>query len=131
MYYNREYIGALTLAQTQFVLSHEALHCALLHFMRRQHRVKHRWDVACDHAVNPLLVADGLRPPPGTLLVDGFEGMTAEEIYPFIKDQTQEQTLDQHLYDAEGGEGELQPHQDGNRSPSRTRRPAGLRGLGR
>ncbi len=125
LYYNREYIGALTLAQTQFVLSHEALHCALLHFMRRQHRVKHRWDVACDHAVNPLLVADGLRPPPGTLLVDGFEGMTAEEIYPFIKDQTQEQTLDQHLYDAEGGEGELQPHQDGNRSPEPDQKAGG------
>jgi predicted metal-dependent peptidase len=129
LYYNREYIGALTLAQTQFVLSHEALHCALLHFMRRQHRVKHRWDVACDHAVNPLLVADGLRPPPGTLLVDGFEGMTAEEIYPYIKDQTQEQTLDQHLYDAEGGEGggagEVQPHRNGNRSPEPDRKAGG------
>jgi predicted metal-dependent peptidase len=87
------------------MLAHEALHCALAHFARRQRRVKHRWDVACDHAINPLLVEDGLRPPPGTLLLDEFKGMTAEEIYPYVKDDTGEETLDQHAYDdAEGGQ---------------------------
>jgi predicted metal-dependent peptidase len=129
-YYNRQYIEALSLAQTQFVLAHEALHCGLLHFVRREHRVKHRWDVACDHAVNPLLVADGLRPPPGTLLVDGFEGMTAEEIYPFIKDDTEEETLDQHLYDGEGGgdgggQGERQPEGGTGRGLEPERQAAG------
>lgn len=104
-YYNREFIDALSLDHVQFMLAHEALHCALAHFARRQHRVKHRWDVACDHAINPILVEDGLRPPPGTLLLDEFKGMTAEEIYPFIKDDTDEETLDQHAYDdAEGGQ---------------------------
>jgi predicted metal-dependent peptidase len=62
------------------VLAHEALHCALSHFARRQHRVKQRWDVACDFAINPLLVKDGLKPPPGALVLDVYEGMTAEEI---------------------------------------------------
>ena len=104
-YYNREFIDALSLDHVQFMLAHEALHCALSHFARRQHRVKHRWDVACDHAINPLLVDDGLRAPPGTLLLDEFKGMTAEEIYPYIKDDTEEETLDDHAYDdAEGGQ---------------------------
>jgi len=104
-YYNREFIEVLSLDHVQFMLAHEALHCALAHFARRQHRVKHRWDVACDHAINPLLVEDGLRPPPGTLLLDEFKDMTAEEIYPYIKDDTDEETLDQHAYDdAEGGQ---------------------------
>jgi predicted metal-dependent peptidase len=104
-YYNREFIDALSLDHVQFMLAHEALHCALSHFARRLHRVKHRWDVACDHAINPLLVEDGLRPPPGTLLLDEFKGMTAEEIYPYIKDDTEEETLDDHAYDdAEGGQ---------------------------
>jgi len=106
LYYNRAFIEALSLDHVQFMLAHEALHCALAHFARRQHRVKHRWDVACDHAINPLLVEDGLRPPPGTLLLDEFKDMTAEEIYPYIKDDTEEETLDQHAYDdAEGGHG--------------------------
>lgn len=104
-YYNREFIDVLPLDCVQFMLAHEALHCALSHFARRQHRVKHRWDVACDHAINPLLVEDGLRAPPGTLLLDAFKGMTAEEIYPCIQDDTDEETLDQHAYDdAEGGQ---------------------------
>ena len=105
LYYNRAFIEVLSLDHVQFMLAHEALHCALAHFARRQHRVKHRWDVACDHAINPMLVEDGLRPPPGTLLLDEFKGMTAEEIYPYIKDDTDEETLDQHAYDdAEGGQ---------------------------
>ncbi len=104
-YYNREFIEALSLDHVQFMLAHEALHCALAHFSRRLHRVKHRWDVACDHAINPLLAEDGLRAPPGTLLLDEFKGMTAEEIYPYIQDDTDEETIDDHAYDdAEGGQ---------------------------
>jgi predicted metal-dependent peptidase len=100
-YYNADYIDALSLDQTQFVLAHEALHCALSHFARRMHRDKHRWDVACDHAINPLLVKEGLRPPPGTLLVDSFEGMTAEEIYPYIEENSSDRPMDRHVYDEE------------------------------
>jgi predicted metal-dependent peptidase len=81
------------------MLAHEALHCALTHFARREHRDKRRWDLACDYAVNPMLVADGLSPPPGALSADRFKGMAAEEIYPVLRERPQEQTLDQHLYD--------------------------------
>lgn len=98
-YFNPEYIEALSLEQTQFVLAHEALHCALSHFARRQHRVKRRWDVACDYAINPLLLKDGLTPPPGVLAQDSFEGMTAEEIYPCIDENTADKPMDQHVYD--------------------------------
>jgi predicted metal-dependent peptidase len=98
-YYNPEYIDALTLDQTQFILAHEALHCALSHFARRQHRVRHKWDLACDYAVNPLLIEDGLKPPPNALVMPMYKGMTAEEIYPLIDDNDQSETLDTHAYD--------------------------------
>lgn len=39
-YYNAEFIEALSLDETQFMLAHDALHCALSHFARRQHRKK-------------------------------------------------------------------------------------------
>ncbi len=98
-YYNPAYIEALRPEEAQFVLAHEALHCALAHFARRQHRVKHRWDLACDYAINPILLADGLKPPPGMIMLKEYIGMTAEEIYPCIADNDQTETLDQHLYD--------------------------------
>ncbi|MBK5931071.1 DUF2201 family putative metallopeptidase [Halochromatium salexigens] len=106
-YYNPDYIDALSLDETQFMLAHEALHCALSHFARRQHRVKHRWDLACDYAINPLLVEDGLKPPPNALLMPMYKGMTAEEIYPLIDDNDQSETLDTHAYDREAeGQGQ-------------------------
>ena len=86
LYFNPAYIDNLSLDQTQFVLAREALHCALSHFARRQHRIKSRWDIACEYSINPLLVKDGLTPPPATIVIAAYEGMTAEEIYPFIED---------------------------------------------
>ena len=98
-YFNHDYIEHLSLSEVQFVLAHEALHCALSHFRRREHRDKQRWDVACDYAVSPLLVGDGLEAPPGTLYERKFEGMTAEEIYPCIRDTDAEEPMDRHIYD--------------------------------
>lgn len=98
-YYNPEYIAALSIEQTQFMLAHEALHCALSHFARRQHRVRHKWDLACDYAINPLLIDDGLKPPPNALHMPAYKGMTAEEIYPLIDDNDDSETLDKHAYD--------------------------------
>ncbi len=105
-YYNPAFIEGLTLAQTEFVLAHEALHCALSHFVRRGHRVKGRWDLACDFAINPLLVQEGLIPPAEAVILDVFNQMTAEEIYPCIADDEDQETLDQHLYDnqSDGGQ---------------------------
>jgi predicted metal-dependent peptidase len=98
-YYNPAFIDGLSMGQTQFMLAHEALHCALSHFARRQHRVRHRWDLACDYAINPLLVDEGLEPPENALIMPLYKGMTAEEIYPLIDDNDQSETLDTHAYD--------------------------------
>ncbi|MDH5633277.1 MAG: VWA-like domain-containing protein [Gammaproteobacteria bacterium] len=106
LYYNHDYINQLTLEECQFVLAHEALHCALSHFVRRQHRIKHRWDVACDYAINPLLIADGMKYPPNALYMPDYEGMTAEEIYPFIDEHNNDGPMDQHLYDDDSSDGD-------------------------
>ncbi|MBK1719892.1 DUF2201 family putative metallopeptidase [Thiocystis violacea] len=108
-YFNPAYIDSLSLEQTQFMLAHEALHCALSHFARRQHRLQHAWDLACDYAINPLLIEDGLKPPPNALVMPLYKGLTAEEIYPLIDDRDESETLDTHAYDADNRRG-------GNRS---------------
>jgi len=100
-FYNPEYIQALSVDQVQFVLAHEALHCALSHFARRQHRQQQRWDLACDFAINPLLIKEGLTPPPEVNVFIEYEGMTAEEIYPFIEDHPDDEPMDKHVYEGE------------------------------
>jgi predicted metal-dependent peptidase len=98
-YYNPTFIGSLDSDQTKFILIHEALHCALTHFARRGNRKKHIWDLACDFAINPLIVKEGFRPPLEAAVFRQYEGKTAEEIYPFIDDSIDNEPIDQHLYD--------------------------------
>ena len=100
IYYSPRYIAALTLEQTQFVLAHEAMHCALGHFARRAHRERARWDVATDYAVNQLLIDERLHPPPDALIEPAFRGLSAEEIYPLVPPGTTARPLDRHLADA-------------------------------
>lgn len=97
LYYNPAYLDALGTRQLEFVLAHEALHCALAHFSRRGHRDKRRWDLACDFAINPVLLAEGLRPPPNAITFVEYAGMTAEEIYPLLQDNDNTESMDQHL----------------------------------
>jgi len=112
-YYNEKYIKSLSNEQTQFILAHEALHCALSHFARREHRIKHRWDLACDFAINPMLMKDGLIPPPESLYLREYEGMTAEEIYPLLDENENKETQDQHVYDdSEDSSGDAQGNEN-------------------
>ncbi|MCL4799707.1 MAG: hypothetical protein KJ025_08985 [Burkholderiales bacterium] len=99
-HFNPTFIDRLDFAGTQFVLAHEALHCALLHFDRARHRVRGRWDRACDYAVNQLLVDDGMRAPAGVLLDPALRGLAAEEIYPLLDDASDERPLDEHWFGA-------------------------------
>ncbi len=121
-YYNPAYIEQLSIEQTQFMLAHEALHCALSHFARRRHRVRHKWDLACDYAINPLLIDDGLEAPPNALHIPMYKGMMAEEIYPLIEDNDASRTLDKHAYDHDhqgrGSDGGLREDDLADRPPT-------------
>ena len=106
LYFNPNFVAGLSLAQTQFILAHEAMHCAMGHTHRRQHRVKKRWDVACDHAVNLMLIEEGLKPPlHGILANEDYMTLSAEEIYPLIPEDTPEESFDQHLFDNDNDAG--------------------------
>ena len=111
LYYNANYMESLSLSQVQFVLAHEALHCGLSHFARRNRRDLNRWNIACDYAVNLLLTEDGLELPPGALLDETYKGLSAEEIYPLIAKDSDEETLDQHLYDNQPEDNPPENHQ--------------------
>ncbi len=106
LYFNPQWIASLSSAELQFALAHEALHCALGHFARRGHRVQRLWDLACDFAINPLLLDEGLKPPLGAQVLSLYRGMAAEEIYPCLDDSLDQETLDDHVWDGdEGGQG--------------------------
>jgi predicted metal-dependent peptidase len=115
LYYNPTWIDSLASSQVQFALAHEALHCALGHFARRGPRVQRKWDLACDFAINPLLVDEGLKPPGEAIVLDVYRGMAAEEIYPCIDDSNDDsEMMDDHLWEGDaGGQGEAEEQKVG------------------
>ncbi|OGA20070.1 MAG: hypothetical protein A3H32_02220 [Betaproteobacteria bacterium RIFCSPLOWO2_02_FULL_63_19] len=108
LYFNPAHVLSLGFSETQFMLAHEALHCALGHFARRGSRLRARWDIACDFAVNGLLIDDGMSAPPDALWNAAFRGLAAEEIYPLLPDDAAGATLDDHWFgDRQSGGGEM------------------------
>lgn len=85
--YNPEFIKSLPVPQVETLNVHEGMHVMLKHGLRRQGRNPYMWNVACDYAINLMLVADGFEPIPGWLYDRQYEGMGAEQIY----DKTMEQ----------------------------------------
>jgi hypothetical protein len=48
---------------------------------------------------SPLLVKEGFHPPIDVPIFQQYSGMIAEEIYPMIDDNLNQEPMDQHLYD--------------------------------
>lgn len=121
-YFNPEYVERSDAGTLQFLLAHEALHCALGHFARRKGRLRERWDHACDFAVNGLLADDGMRLPSGAAVDSRYRRLSAEEVYAQLGAEAVLIPLDEHWFDAPAGtaaegaladEAFLQAHRDG------------------
>jgi predicted metal-dependent peptidase len=87
LFYNPVFVDELTTPELVGVLAHEVLHPALQHHTRRRNRSPLRWNVACDYAINPLVLDAGLTLPKGVLVEDRFRGMSAERIYNLLDEQ--------------------------------------------
>ena len=70
LFYNPKFVETLSAAQLMGTLAHEVMHPALQHHTRRNGRDPRRWNMACDYAINPILVDAGLTLPEGVLLED-------------------------------------------------------------
>jgi predicted metal-dependent peptidase len=91
LFFNPEYVTAISQAELKGSLAHEVMHPALQHHTRRGNRSPHRWNMACDYAINPLLLEAGLVLPQGVLVDRRFRGMSAEQIYNLIESEEEPQ----------------------------------------
>ncbi|MGI8552469.1 MAG: vWA domain-containing protein [Dehalococcoidia bacterium] len=104
------WVAERTDAELMAVIAHEVLHCALLHPYRVGQRDLKRWNLACDYAINPLLVQQGFRLPEGTANDPQYAGLSAETIYARLD-------RDGHQPPSDGDPGGLQPQPDFTRAP--------------
>jgi len=108
IFYNAEFTDALSEAELDGVKVHEAYHRILKHHLRMGKRDAELWNIACDYAINPIIIQSGLVLPEGALIDDKFKGMSAEKIYDLLK---QDQGDDGN---GGGGSGQPQPQEWGN-----------------
>ncbi len=79
---------SLNAAELAGTLAHEVMHPALQHHTRRGDRDSKRWNMACDYAINPMLIDAGLVLPKDVLPSDRFRlAMSAERIYNLIEEE--------------------------------------------
>jgi len=97
LYFSAAWIISLKEYEVRFAIAHEAMHCALSHFVRRKDRNKHRWNIACDFAVNSVLTEAGMARPVEALFDRRLSKLTAEEIYQLIENNHRGVTLDTHI----------------------------------
>jgi predicted metal-dependent peptidase len=87
LFYNPDFVETLNAAELAGVLAHEVMHPALQHHTRRADRDLKRWNMACDYAINPLLLDAGLTLLKDVLIDHRFRDMSAERIYNLIEEQ--------------------------------------------
>jgi len=92
--YNDEYLKDLDLDEIGFTLSNAAMHIALAHDNRQKKRMSWLWQLATDHAINSMLIENGLDAPFGVNYQSRFDGMYAEEIYAILKEEIKNQEYD-------------------------------------
>lgn len=91
--YNPAFVCGLSPDERLGVLVHEVMHNALAHPHRRGVREPSRWNLACDLAVNPLLIEAGFMLPAGRLMPgEGHyshldRGSSAEDYYSQLEQQ--------------------------------------------
>jgi len=112
IFYNEEFTDALTEPQLDGVKVHEALHRVLKHHLRMGKRDHQLWNIACDYAINPIILASDLVLPDGALVDARFKDMSAEKIYDILQSESKDQPQDGN--GVGGGSGQPQPQAWGN-----------------
>ena len=79
--YNSNFVQSLNNKELAGVLCHEVMHVALKHPLRRGSRNHIVWNMACDYAINQIVLDAKAVLPKGCLVDKKYQGMSAEHIY--------------------------------------------------
>ena len=86
IFFNSDWVKSITDPELRGVIAHELLHVLFNHSTRCGSRETIKWNIACDYAINLLLVEQGFLLPASGLMSREFVGLPAEEIYNRLLD---------------------------------------------
>ena len=84
LFFSPDFVERISEPEVLGVLCHEVLHVAYAHHLRRGKRQPRLWNIACDYAINLIVIGAGMKLPEGALLSDDYRGMSAEKIYDLL-----------------------------------------------
>lgn len=94
LFINTHFFMSLSPEERVFLLIHETLHVAFMHMLRLNDRTHQKWNVACDHYINLLLISRGYKMPAEGLADKQYEGLNPDQIYKLLPDNTTMETMD-------------------------------------
>ncbi len=83
--YNPLYVKILPVQKLEGLMGHVVMHSACRHHLRRKGREPGMWNMACDYAINWILLEVGFALPDGYLDDPKLRGKTADAIYAKLK----------------------------------------------
>jgi predicted metal-dependent peptidase len=83
--FNPEFCADLSDIEFKGLFAHEVMHCALRHMYRINGREHELWNIACDYAINQILIDAKFALPKGALIESRYKGQTAEQIYAYLQ----------------------------------------------
>lgn len=102
LFYNADFVASLSKNDSLWILTHEALHCALKHLWRKNGRDHVRWNHACDYAIHSLMkqfaeeTGTNMTMPEDALYNPVYDDKSAEEIYEMLPPNPVGNMLDSH-----------------------------------
>tara|TARA_Y100000015_G_scaffold42045_1_gene48966 strand:- start:41 stop:1051 length:1011 start_codon:yes stop_codon:yes gene_type:complete len=85
-----DFVETMDQEETVGVMAHEVLHIVFKHSLRRGSRDPELWNIACDFAINQILVDSEFTLPEGALIDPQYKDLTAEAIYDRLPQDAKE-----------------------------------------
>jgi len=106
VFFNAQFMLDQSEEDALFILAHEVLHCALMHFSRQRGKMEEHvmWNFAIDHEVNAALCLDGMTVPEGAVIYHQYMDKSAEQIFKLLQTEVLKmrgELLDDHDLDVE------------------------------
>jgi predicted metal-dependent peptidase len=81
VWWDENFVDAHSVLEICGVIAHEVLHVVFLHCLRRGTRNPLLWNIACDYAINHIVLDAGLILPPDALFEEKYRGWLVDAIY--------------------------------------------------
>jgi predicted metal-dependent peptidase len=104
-YYNPEFMESLTIDEIMGVQAHEASHDMLYHVLRMFGRSQRVWNMACDYAVNHIILSCGMKLPEGCLVDPELGKNSADVNYEILMKKMEDNRKKNKTQASKNGEG--------------------------